>query len=236
MQRIDGEAGAELHNAADANKDQTYFLFATTQEQLDYVHFPLGGMTKEETRQHAQRFGLTVADKPESMDICFVPNGDYASIVQKLRPGTLDRGEIVHVDGRVLGTHEGIIHFTVGQRRRLGISTGEPLYVIRIDPEKKQVIVGPEDALLEGDFSIQDINWLGGAIPPEGREVEVKLRSMQPACKATIFPIKDGKASVRLHAPQKAITPGQACVCYDGTRVLGGGWITRDHQTDKLAA
>ncbi len=228
VRRVDSDAGAELHNAIDAGKDQTYFLFATTQDQLDYLHFPLGDMTKAQTRNEAERFGLQVADKPDSQDICFVPNGNYADVVTKLRPGALDPGEIVHVDGRVLGTHDGIIHFTRGQRRGLGIAWHEPLYVVRVEPESKQVIVGPESALYEASFTIRGINWLGDPIGLEGIETRVKLRSTHAGVKATIYPDNDNHTAqykVVLHEAERAITPGQACVAYDGTRVLGGGWI-----------
>ncbi len=224
---------AELHRAVNFDKDQSYFLFATTKEQLSYLHFPLGGMSKDETRQHAQRFGLPVADKPDSQDICFVPGGDYVKVIEKLRPGALDGGDIVHIDGTVLGKHEGIIHYTIGQRRGIGIGgTEAPLYVVKLDAEKKQVIVGPESALGTTKFSVREMNWLAHEpIAKEGRKVGVKLRSASQPSPATVFPARaDGWHEVVLDEPQKAVTPGQACVMYDGTHVLGGGWITREHK------
>lgn len=223
IQRVEGPQGAELHRGADHNKDQSYFLFATTQEQLDFTHFPLGGMTKAETRKLAEEFGLIVADKPDSQDICFVPNGDYASVVAKLRPEAFEPGEIVHIDGRVMGTHEGIIHFTVGQRKGLGGGHHEPLYVIRIEPKTRRVIVGPQAALGQAEFFIHDINWLAGDIPAEGVKAEVRVRSSQPLMPATLYP--NGK--VVLDVPYQGISPGQACVAYQGSRVLGGGFISR---------
>lgn len=228
VQRIEGKNGTELHKAHDNTKDQSYFLFATTQEQLDYVHFPLGHLRKEETRKLAEELGLEVADKPDSQDICFVPNGSYSSVIEKLRPGALDAGDIVHVSGEVLGRHEGIINYTLGQRRGLGIAWPDPLYVVRLDPENHRVIVGPEEALGNTSFRIRDINWLGqGALPAEGIEVMVKLRSTHEGAVATVKPINDNEAEVFLPVAQRAITPGQACVMYEGNRVLGGGWVVR---------
>lgn len=225
ISRVEGPNGPELHRGKDAGKDQSYFLFATTAEQLRYCHFPLGQMTKPETRQHAERFGLIVADKPDSQDICFVPNGDYASVVARLRPAALEPGEIVHAaDGRVLGHHEGIIHFTVGQRKGIGIAHPQPLYVIKIDTANRRVIVGEKEHLARSEFRVHDINWLADPLPAQGREVEVRVRSSQPLMPATFYP--DGK--VVLFSPYAGVSPGQACVAYDGTRVLGGGWISRD--------
>ncbi len=232
VRRLEGKHGAELHSGTDINKDQSYFLFATTQDQLDFVHFPLGGQTKDETRKLAEKYGLQVADKPDSQDICFVPNGDYASIVEKLRPGALDSGDIVHIEtGDVLGQHQGIINYTIGQRRGLGIGGGEPLYVIKIIPETKQVLVGNESHLDQTEFEVHDLNWLATNIPAEGMDAEVKIRSTRPPAPARIFPVngKENAARIRLHLPQKAISPGQACVAYHGSRVLGGGWITKSH-------
>lgn len=230
VRRVEGKERAELHSAIDNNKDQSYFLFATTQDQLDYLHFPLGGMTKAETRSHAERFGLEVADKPDSQDICFVPNGSYAKVVEKLRPGALDKGEIIHVDGSKLGEHNGIINYTIGQRRGLVSGFADPLYVIRIETETKRVIVGPESALLNDSLMIKEINWLGSDIEEDGMKIKVKLRSAHSGVNAVIFPVSDGKALVKLEKPERAITPGQACVIYDGTRVLGGGWIIGNRQ------
>jgi tRNA-specific 2-thiouridylase len=229
VQRIEGVSNIELHRAIDPTKDQSYFLFATTQEQLNHVHFPLGGMHKEDTRKLAKEFGLEVADKPDSQDICFVPNGSYARVIEKMRPGALDEGDIVHIDGRVLGRHKGIINYTRGQRKGLGVATGEPLYVVRLDPIHHRVIVGPEEALGSKLFNIKNINWLGD-VPLEshsnGIETYVKLRSVSTAVPAKLYPMGNGNARVELHIPERAITPGQACVLYHEERVLGGGWVT----------
>lgn len=226
VRRVDNDNHAELHRGADNSKDQSYFLFATTQEQLDYLHFPLGGMTKAETRKHAERFGLEVADKPDSQDICFVPNGSYAKVVEKLRPGALDKGKIVHIDGSVMGEHNGIINYTIGQRRGIGGGNVEPVYVVKIDPKTNNVIVGPESALYSNEFRVRDLNWIGPKIPENGLDVKVKLRSAHNGADATILPSKNGITRIRLHNSEKAVTPGQACVAYHGSRVLGGGWVT----------
>lgn len=226
VQRVMGANGAEMHRGVDPSRDQSYFLFATTQEQLDYLRFPLGGMEKTETRKLAAKYGLIVQDKPDSQDICFVPNGNYAEVVQKLRPHAADPGEIIHVNGQIVGKHEGIIHYTVGQRRGLGIAWEEPLYVVKLDADKKQVIVGPKEALLQQQVRVRDFHWLDQTAPVKGRELSVKLRSAQPLLPAS-FDTLDGKsASIMLNQPQEAIAPGQACVMYDGNRVLGGGWIS----------
>jgi tRNA-specific 2-thiouridylase len=195
IRREIGSGGAELHRGADPGKDQSYFLFATTQEQLDFLRFPLGDQSKDVTRAHAERFGLAVANKPDSQDICFVPNGDYAEIVAKLRPEGMEPGDIVHMDGQVLGQHDGIIHYTVGQRRGLNIGGGDPLYVLRLDAETRRVIVGPKEALLEETVIVRDVNWLGDApLSDNGVEVEVKLRSMQPLVPARVAVGPDGGA------------------------------------------
>jgi tRNA-specific 2-thiouridylase len=230
VQRVAGAAGAELHRAADPAKDQSYFLFATTGEQLDYLRFPLGGMAKEETRAHAARFGLAVADKPDSQDICFVPSGNYGAVIEKLRPGAAGPGDIVHMDGRVLGRHEGIIHYTIGQRRGLGIGGGmtdgnTPLFVVRIEPEARQVIVGPREALAVTDVYVKDLNWLAGPIPADGMDVAVKVRSTRPPLPGLIRALGGGRAVVSLAHAEEGVSSGQACVVYDGERVLGGGWI-----------
>ena len=233
IQRFDGAAGAELHRAADPERDQSYFLFSTTQDQLDYLRFPLGHLrSKAETRALAREFGLVVADKPDSQDICFVPNGSYAAVIEKLRPGAAEPGEIVHLDGRVLGRHEGVIRYTIGQRRGLGIGGGDPLYVVRLDAEARQVIVGPRAALATTTVPLAEVNWLGnapfGEAPADGWDVEVKVRSTRPPKPARIYP-RPGGALVELTTPEEGVSPGQACVFYDpeGSRVLGGGWITR---------
>lgn len=223
VQRIVNAAGqAELHRGIDPDKDQSYFLFATTQEQLDFLRFPLGGMRKEETRALAEKFGLAVADKPDSQDICFVPTGGYASVVEKIRPGSAQPGEIVHVDGRVLGAHSGIIHYTIGQRKGLGGGSGEPLYVVKLDAPNKRVIVGPREALAQQEVPVKEMNWLGDSLP---EDMVVKMRSAQKPQAARIVSREGDRALVRLNAPYEGIAPGQACVLYDGDRVLGGGWI-----------
>ena len=231
IQRKMGLAGPELHQAADANRDQSYFLFSTTAEQLAYLRFPLGGLaSKAETRALAARYGLPVADKPDSQDICFVPNGDYAAVIEKLRPGAADPGDIVDLGGTVLGRHGGIIHYTIGQRRGLGIGgLGDPLYVVRLDPATRRVIVGPKEALSTRTIPLKEINWLGDA-PFDSRpewQVEVKVRSTRAPRPALLRPLGPTEAEVELLSPEEGVSPGQACVFYagEGSRVLGGGWI-----------
>ncbi|MEM9349759.1 MAG: tRNA 2-thiouridine(34) synthase MnmA, partial [Pseudomonadota bacterium] len=233
IQRRGGVSKAELHRAADPVRDQSYFLFSTTQEQLDYLRFPLGHLaSKAETRALALKHGLPVADKPDSQDICFVPNGDYAAVIEKLRPGAADAGEIVHVDGRVLGEHRGVIHYTIGQRRGLGIGgLTEPLYVVKLDVENRQVLVGPKELLATRIVPVKEVNWLGDA-PFEAQSewhVGAKVRSTRPPRDAIIRPTGPRSAEVELVVAEEGISPGQACVFYanEGTRVLGGGWITR---------
>ena len=228
VRRVDGKKGPELHRARHAAKDQSYFLFATTREQLEFLRFPLGNMEKTETRRHAKRFNLPVAEKPESQDICFVPNGSYAGVVEKLRPGAADPGDIVDLQGNVIGRHDGIIHFTVGQRRGLGIAAPEPLYVVRVEAETRRVVAGPKEALLTDTITVKDINWLGnGEAPESGLEVTVKVRSTSDPVAAVLEKTAGGKARVVLGQPEAGISPGQACVFYQGDRVLGGGWIER---------
>jgi tRNA-uridine 2-sulfurtransferase len=217
--------GFDLLRGVDHNKDQSYFLFATTKAQLDYTFFPLGGQSKEETRRIATKHGLLVADKPDSQDICFVPDGNYADIINKYRPGALDKGNIVHVDGRILGEHQGIINYTIGQRRGLGISSVDPLYVIKIIPDTRQVIVGPADALHKRKFIIKDVNWLGN-FQTHPINASVKIRSTHDVVPARIKLLPNRTAEITLVYPEKAITPGQACVVYQEERILGGGWIT----------
>ena len=231
IQRKMGPQKAELHCAADAARDQSYFLFSTTQAQLDFLRFPLGHLTsKAETRALAAKYGLSVADKPDSQDICFVPNGDYAAVIEKLRPGAADPGQIVDMDGTVLGEHRGVIHYTIGQRRGLGIGgLADPLYVVKLDPETRQVVVGPKEHLSTRIVPLREINWLGDA-PLTSRaewEVEVKIRSTRPPRPAVIRPLSDQTATVELFTPEEGVSPGQACVFYDtdSSRVLGGGWI-----------
>jgi tRNA-specific 2-thiouridylase len=218
VRRFEGPAGAELHRAADPARDQSYFLFATTQHQLDYLRFPLGGMPKPHVRAIAQEMGLIVAMKPDSQDICFVPDGDYASVVRKIRPDAEVGGDIVHLDGRTLGQHKGLIHYTVGQRKGLEVG-GQPmpLYVIRLDPATQRVIVGPREALAVDAARVIDANWLTEI---GDRPVMAKVRSMSRPVAARM----DGEW-LRFDAPEYGVAPGQAAVLYDGDRVLGGGWI-----------
>jgi len=233
IQRKTGANGAELHMAADPVRDQSYFLFSTTREQLDYLRFPLGHLaSKAETRALAARHGLVVADKPDSQDICFVPNGDYASVIEKLRPGAGEPGEIVHLDGRVLGEHGGVIHYTIGQRRGLGIGgLAEPLYVVKLDPETRRVVVGPKEALSTRIVPVREINWLGDG-PLESRaewDLSAKIRSTRPPREAVLRPTGPTTGEVELIVAEEGVSPGQACVLYEsgGSRVLGGGWIHR---------
>ncbi|MEQ8964869.1 MAG: tRNA 2-thiouridine(34) synthase MnmA [Azospirillaceae bacterium] len=237
IRRVAGPAGPELRRAADPSKDQSYFLFATTPEQLDFLRFPLGDLAKEETRALAARLDLPVAHKPDSQDICFVPDGAYARVVEKLRPGAADPGDIVDLEGRVLGRHDGVIGFTVGQRRGLGIGgTAEPLYVVRVEPEARRVVVGPKSALARDRVHVDALNWLGDAAPaPAGERVAVKLRSAQDPAPATLFPDGRGGATIALDTPQYGVAPGQAAVCYREDRVLGGGWITGAESTAMAA-
>lgn len=235
--RTEGAGGPELHRARDAAKDQSYFLFATTRAQLEYLRFPLGELDKSETRRLAERFRLPVAAKPESQDICFVANGSYARVVEKLRPGAAEPGDIVDTAGRVLGRHEGVINFTVGQRRGLGIAADQPLYVVRLEPGAKRVVVGPKDALATTRFRVGGINWLGAGDGPEDvARVRVKIRSTAEPAAATLEPAPGGEADVVLARPEDGVAPGQACVFYDAERVLGGGWIRRPHDTRSAAA
>jgi tRNA-specific 2-thiouridylase len=235
IQRMIGANGPELHSAADANRDQSYFLFSTTPEQLDFLRFPLGHLpSKDATRDLAAKYGLQVADKPDSQDICFVPNGNYASVIEKLRPGAAEPGKIVHADGRVLGDHNGVIHYTIGQRRGLGIGgLSEPLYVVKLDVDRHQVVVGPKDMLATRKVPVREINWLGDAAFDSQTEwhVAVKVRSTRPPQEAVIRPISRTEAEVELLTPEEGIAPGQACVFYDSdsSRIFGGGWIWRGY-------
>ena len=229
--REEGEDGPRLLTGADPARDQSYFLFATTRDQLSFLRFPLGGMaSKDQTRAIAARHGLPVADKPDSQDICFVAGGDYARIVEKLRPGAAEPGEIVDRDGNALGRHDGIIHYTVGQRRGLGLGGGEPLYVLRLEPETRRVVVGPRAALGRLHIEVRGVNWLGeggGESAPRAFRAAAKIRSTRPAAQATVTLTREGDATVEFDEPQDAVAPGQACVFYRGDRVLGGGWIAR---------
>ena len=232
IQRFVENGKAELHKAADPDRDQSYFLFSTQQKQLDYLRFPLGHLkSKKDTRELARKYGLPVADKPDSQDICFVPNGSYAAVIEKLRPEAANPGNIVNLNGEILGTHKGIINYTVGQRRGLGIGGGDPLYVVKLDADKQQVIVGSKEALATRTVMIKEVNWLGEDkfIDSSERFIAVRVRSTRSPKEAIIRPITETTASVELLVAEEGIAPGQACVFYDieGTRIYGGGWITK---------
>jgi tRNA-specific 2-thiouridylase len=235
IQRKMGDRGSELHAAADANRDQSYFLFSTTEAQLDYLRFPLGHLpSKDETRALAVKYGLPVADKPDSQDICFVPDGNYAAVIEKLRPGAAEPGDIVDMEGNVLGTHNGVLHYTIGQRRGLGIGgLTDPLYVVKLDVDKKQVIVGSKDLLATRKIPVREINWLGDEAFTSREEwhVTVRVRSTRPPRDAIIRPISDTEAEVELMVAEEGVSPGQACVFYDpdSSRIFGGGWIWRGY-------
>ncbi len=223
----------QLARAEDEGRDQSYFLFATTQEQLDFLRFPLGDLPKSVTRALAHDMGLEVADKPDSQDICFVPNGNYAGVIEKLRPDANQPGEIVHLDGTVLAQHQGIMHYTIGQRRGLGVAVGDPLFVVRIEPETRRVVVGPREALLVRDVEIAEVNWLGDEpLGDRWQDVAVRVRSTSPVRPAQIRKLNDDRALIRLTEAEAGVSPGQAAVLYspDGAvsgpqLVLGGGWI-----------
>jgi tRNA-uridine 2-sulfurtransferase len=234
VRRVEGANGPELHRAADSARDQSYFLYRTTREQLDMLRFPLGGMEKSAVRSLATELGLTVADKPDSQDICFVPDGDYARLVTKLAPDSVQPGDIVDETGRVLGRHQGIIHFTVGQRKGLGLSgEAEPLYVLALDAAEARVVVGPKDALRVRSIVLREVNWL---TPPAGIiECTVKVRSTREPVAARVTPDGESGATVELPVGENAVAPGQACVFYDGTRVLGGGWIAKAEALPRAA-
>ena len=228
--RGDGSARRDMFTPADLSRDQSYFLFATTQPQLDYLRFPLGTLTKAETRAIAAELDLAVADKPDSQDICFVPDGDYAALIRKLRPEGVEPGEIVDLEGRVLGQHEGIVHYTIGQRRGLGIAGAEPLYVAKIDAKARRVIVGPREALRQEDIRVTDLNWLGAPLTAEPAPVFAKIRSARPPVPADIRQDAQGPV-VTIRGGEYGVSPGQACVLYagegPGQLVLGGGFIAR---------
>jgi tRNA-uridine 2-sulfurtransferase len=234
--RADGD-GRALYRALDADRDQSYFLFSTTREQLRMLRFPLGDMSKPEVREHARRFGLAVADKPDSQDICFVPTGRYSEIVEKLAPQAATPGDIVHIDGRKLGRHAGVMHYTIGQRRGLGLGAavatgGEPLYVVKIDAAHMQVTVGPRSALATKRVSLRDVNWIGPGsfedAAAAGAEIAVRVRSTRPPAPA-LLELKAGEPCVEFVDDESGVAPGQACVFYDNigprARVLGGGFI-----------
>ena len=218
-----------MYRAVDENRDQSYFLFNTTREQLNYLRFPLGGMLKSETREIAKELGLNVADKPDSQDICFVPNGDYVSVIEKIRPDAFKKGNIKSSDGKVLGVHNGIVNFTIGQRRGIKIAAKDPLYVINIDPKKNEIIVGPKIELLKKDIILRDLNLLAD-ITDFDKEIFVKVRSTGKLIRSKLN-IKDKFAHLNLFDDEFGISPGQACVFYSkdkfGDKVLGGGWISK---------
>ncbi|MGO9172554.1 MAG: tRNA 2-thiouridine(34) synthase MnmA [Rhodomicrobium sp.] len=232
VQSRQGPAGWEMFQAVSAGRDQSYFLFATTQEQLNFLRFPLGSLHKSQTRALAARLGLPVASKPDSQDICFAPTGDYASVIRKLRPESAEPGEIVHADGTVLGTHPGIVNFTVGQRKGLGIAAGEPLFVIRIEPSSRRVVVGPRELLRTARIALREVNWIGPGTLAEAAAVRralfVKVRSTQEPRPAHLAGDDTG-VSVELVNSEFGVAAGQACVFYDdgsgSARVLGGGFI-----------
>jgi len=227
--RIDGADGAELHRGVDHSRDQSYFLFSTPKAALDMLWFPLGNCTKDEARAEAERLGLDIAAKPDSQDICFVPDGKYLDVLEKLRPGALEPGDVVDEAGTVVGRHEGVVKYTVGQRRGLGISGPEPIYVLAIEAENNRVVVGPKASLLKQGLTLRDVTWLGqgGGLPENGFETGVKLRSMSDVVAAHITPLENSRAMVHLKESFSAIAPGQACVFFDGERILGGGWIEK---------
>ena len=224
VRRILNGSRVELHRGADPRRDQSYFLYGTTRDQLDFLRFPLGDLPKSEVRRIAEEEGLIVATKPDSQDICFVPDGDYAGLVQKLRPETIAPGEIVDLDGRVLGTHRGVVHFTIGQRRGIEIGgQAEPLYVVRIEPEERRLVVGPRSALAVDAMRVEQLSW----IAEDQTEVAVKVRSLAPPVPTT----REGDW-VRFERPEFGVAPGQAAVFYDGSRLLGGGWIAETVAAD----
>jgi tRNA-specific 2-thiouridylase len=226
-----GSPHRDLLTAADITRDQSYFLFATTQEQLDFLRFPLGSLSKAETREIAIAMRLPVAAKPDSQDICFVPNGRYADVIARLRPGAAEPGDIVDLEGRVLGRHGGVLNFTIGQRRGLGVAAGEPLYVVRLDAARRRVVVGPKIALLRSFIRLREVNWLGEDAVlegPDGARIWAKIRSTRPAVPASVR-FDGAGAEVRFDVAEPGVAPGQACVFYNrpgtGARVLGGGFI-----------
>ena len=227
--RIQNNGTASMYRAKDANRDQSYFLFSTTQEQLDYLRFPLGQIEKQETRDIANKLSLNVADKPDSQDICFVPNGDYSSVIKKFRPESFKAGDILDLSGKKLGEHEGIINYTVGQRKGIKISNTDPLYVVKIDADKNRIIVGPKESLIIQNLQLRDLNLLGSEKEFD-QTISIKVRSTGRLLKAKIK-IEDKVANVEIIDGEAGISPGQACVFYSkdnyGDKLLGGGWIYR---------
>jgi len=232
VRRAEGAGGPELHRAVDATRDQSYFLFATTRDQLDYLRFPLGGLPKTEVRRAARELGVAIAEKPDSQDICFVPEGRYTTVIDRLRPHGAEPGDIVHLDGRVLGRHEGVTRYTIGQRRGLNVAVGDPLFVVRIDAGARQVIVGPREALLTRALTLKETNWLGEeadlvAAALAGRPVLARVRSTREPVPGRLGFV-DGTPGVLFDTPEEGVAPGQACVLYApeaDSRVLGGGFI-----------
>ncbi len=226
IRRIEKDGEVQLHSGKDKSKDQSYFLFATTSKQLKFLRFPLGGFCKSSVRELARYFNLKIAEKPDSQDICFVAD-KYSNTIAQLKPESITQGKIIHINGKVLGEHNGIVNFTVGQRRGLGVSYHEPLYVVKIDAKNQEVIVGPVDALMQNKLFIKELNWLAkDQIPSEGLDVTVKLRSSHSGSAAKIYPTDESsEAAVILKNDYFGISPGQACVAYLGERVLGGGYI-----------
>ncbi|MEP6967278.1 MAG: tRNA methyl transferase PRC-barrel domain-containing protein, partial [Pseudomonadota bacterium] len=231
--RIAGQGGAQLHRAIDPARDQSYFLCATTAAQLDFLRFPLGGLEKPRVRRVAAGLGLAIADKPDSQDICFVPEGRYTTVIDKLRPAGGMAGDIVHLDGRVLGRHEGVTRYTIGQRRGLQVAVGEPLFVARLDAARREVIVGPREALLTAALTLKETSWLGDeasleAAAAAGKAVLARVRSTRPPAPARLRAAEGGAVEVVFDAAEDSVAPGQACALYDATepsRVLGGGFI-----------
>lgn len=218
-----------LLKGVDPYKDQSYFLFMTTKEQLDFLEFPLGSLTKDETRKIAKKYKLNISDKAESQDICFVPNGNYSEIIKKLKPESYAKGDIVSLDGKVLGQHDGIVNFTIGQRRGIRVSNDKALYVVKIDPKSNKVIVGDKEDLKSVKLKIKELNWLSDNEHLKNDiKCSVRLRSNHKAIDANVKYLGEGFADVTLEESYYGITPGQACVMYDGDRVLGGGWIMRE--------
>ncbi len=238
VRRAEGAAGPELHRAVDASRDQSYFLFATTREQLGFLRFPLGDLPKTLVRETADAMGLAVAHKPDSQDICFVPDGAYATLIDRLRPNAAGAGDIRHLDGRILGRHEGVSRYTVGQRRGLNVAVGEPLFVVALDAARREVIVGPREALLTESLALKEINWLGDTsdirdAAVQGRAVLARVRSTRDPAPAHLV-VEDGAVRLRFDGPEEGVSPGQACVLYDPgapSRVLGGGFITDTQRT-----
>ncbi len=222
-----GNGRTLLKRGRDLRKDQSYFLFSLKQEQLAHALFPLGDLTKDNTRALARARQLKTAAKEQSMEICFVPDNDYGKFLLQAGLVQKHQGEIVDLEGRVLGPHDGIEFFTIGQRRGLRIAAPKPLYVIELDPLNNRVIVGAASALERDEFVVENCNWISVDTPPASLETTVKIRYNHPGALATVWPLSEGRARVKLHKPQRAITPGQACVFYDGELVMGGGWITR---------